>query len=82
MLTAKGKAEILGATFVGGPAGDMISQITMGMTNGLDLSKTGSGVSPYPSYSDAVKNLTDQFNRTKLTPFVKGLLQTIVRFRR
>ena len=59
MLTVKGKSEILGATFVGGPAGDMISQITMGMANGLDLSKTGSAVSPYPSYCDAVKNLTD-----------------------
>ena len=67
---------------MGGPAGDMISQITMGMKNDLDLSKLNGGVSPYPSYGDALKNTTDQFNRTKLTPFTKGLLRTIIRFRR
>lgn len=33
VLTKQGKADILGATFVGGPAGDMISQITMAMSN-------------------------------------------------
>lgn len=82
VLTVQGKPTILGATFVGGPAGDMISQITMGMSTGLDLSKTGAGVSPYPSYADAIKNLTDQFNRTKLTPFVSGLLKKIVNLRR
>ena len=82
VLTAQGKPGILGATFVGGPAGDMISQITMGMVNRKNLSHTGSAISPYPSYSDAVKNLTDQFNRTKLTPFVKGLLSKIVSIRR
>lgn len=82
VLTKEGKADILGATFVGGPAGDMISQITMGMVNGLNLSHTGSGVSPYPSYADGIKNLTDQFNRTKLTPFVSGLLNTIIKIRR
>lgn len=59
VLTKHGKADILGATFVGGPAGDMISQITMGMSNGLKLSQTGSAVSPYPSYADGIKNLTD-----------------------
>lgn len=60
----------------------MISQITLGMVNGLHLGQTGSAVSPYPSYADAVKNLTDQFNKTRLTPFVKGLLGTIVKMRR
>lgn len=82
VLTVQGKPDILGATFVGGPAGDMISQITMGMSNGLKLSQTGAGVSAYPTYSDAIKNLTDQFNRTKLTPFVSGLLNFVVRMRR
>ena len=49
----------MGATFVGGPAGDMITTITMGLKNKIDLSKIGGGVSPYPSYSDGIKNLTD-----------------------
>lgn len=59
ILTKEGKADILGATFVGGPAGDMISQVTMCMVNGLKISATGAGVSPYPSYADGIKNLTD-----------------------
>lgn len=59
VLTKQGKPDILGATFVGGPAGDMISQITMGMVNGWNIGKTGSAVTPYPSYADGVKNLTD-----------------------
>ena len=82
VLTVEGKPDILGATFVGGPAGDMISQVTMAMSNGLNLGQMGSSVSPYPSYADAVKNLTDQFNRTKLTPFVSKLLSTVVLLRR
>ena len=82
ILTTAGKPEILGATFVGGPAGDMISQVTMAMVNKKNISHSGMAVSPYPSYADGIKNLTDQFNRTKLTPFVSRLLTTIVKCRR
>lgn len=39
--TKKGSDEILGATSVGGPAGELISILTAGMTNGLGLSKIG-----------------------------------------
>ena len=37
VLTKKGSAEILGATFVGGPAGDMINMIVVGMKNKKNL---------------------------------------------
>ena len=60
----------------------MISQVTMGLDNKLDLSNLAAGVSPYPSYTDGVKNLTDQFNKTKLTPFTKTLLRKVIEFRR
>jgi pyruvate/2-oxoglutarate dehydrogenase complex dihydrolipoamide dehydrogenase (E3) component len=78
ILTRKGSSKILGATVVGGPAGDMICQITMAMYNKLDVSQVGAAVSPYPCYSDGIKNLTDQFNRTKLTPFTKSFLRGIL----
>ena len=41
---AKGGKQILGATAVGGPAGDMISQFTMAMVNKLDISQSGAAV--------------------------------------
>ena len=63
ILTKKNSPEILGATFVGGPAGDMISQVTMSLHNNLNLTKIGAAVSPYPSYTDGIKQITDQYNR-------------------
>jgi len=55
----KGSDTILGATFVGGPAGDMIQQITVAMHNGVGLSKAANMVSIYPTYADGIKGLTD-----------------------
>ena len=49
----------MGATIVGGPAGDMISIVTTGMKNKLKLDALGAGVFPYPSYGDIIKALSD-----------------------
>ena len=57
--TTKGGDEILGATSVGGPAGELISILTAGMTNGLGLSKIGQGVYPYPTWAEGIKHLAD-----------------------
>ena len=77
----KGSGEILGATIVGGPAGDMISIVTAGMKNKLKLDALGAGVFPYPSYGDIIKALSDQFNRTKLTSTSKAFLRGIIKLR-
>lgn len=55
----KGSDEILGATAVGGPAGELISLLTSGMHNGLGLSKIGASVYPYPSWAEGIKHLAD-----------------------
>jgi len=65
ILTKKGTDEILGATAVGGPAGELIMTLTSGMHNGLGLSKIGACVYPYPSWSEGIKHLSDQYNRTQ-----------------
>ena len=57
--TKEGSDEILGATLVGGPAGDMISQITTAMFNGLGLAKLGACVYPYPTYAESFRHLHD-----------------------
>ncbi len=69
----KGTDQIVGATIVARHAGDMISEITLAMTHGLGLKKIGSTVHPYPTQAEAIRKLSDQFNRTRLTPFVKLL---------
>jgi pyruvate/2-oxoglutarate dehydrogenase complex dihydrolipoamide dehydrogenase (E3) component len=62
--TKKGTDEILGATVVGGPAGELIMILTSGMHNGLGLSKIGACVYPYPSWAEGIKHLSDQYNRS------------------
>lgn len=73
--TRKGTDQILGATIVAPHAGDLISEITLAMTHGLGLKKIGSTIHPYPTQAEAIRKLGDQFNRTRLTPFVKSLFR-------
>ena len=68
----KGTDKIVGATIVAEHAGDLISELSLAMTNNLGLKKIGSTIHPYPTQSEAIRRLGDQYNRTRLTPFVKG----------
>jgi pyruvate/2-oxoglutarate dehydrogenase complex dihydrolipoamide dehydrogenase (E3) component len=70
----KGTDIIVGATIVARHAGDLIAEITLAMTHGLGLKKIGSTIFPYPTQAEAIRKLGDQFNRTRLTPFVKAAL--------
>ncbi len=75
VLTRRGTDQILGATIVAPHAGDLISEITVAMKNGLGLKQLGSTIHPYPTQAEAIRKLGDQFNRTRLTPFVKSLFR-------
>lgn len=82
VLTSKGSDKIVGATIVAAHAGDLISEITLAMTHGLGLKKIASTIHPYPTQADAIRRLGDQYNRTRLTPFVKSLFNTWLRWTR
>ncbi|MCC7338755.1 MAG: mercuric reductase [Pirellulaceae bacterium] len=69
----KGTDQIVGATIVARSAGDLISEVTLAMTNRIGLGKIASTIHPYPTQAEAIRKLGDQFNRTKLTPFVKSI---------
>lgn len=69
----KGADTIVGATVVAHHAGDLISEITLAMNNGLGLKAIGNTIHPYPTQAEAIRKLGDQYNRTRLTPFVKWL---------
>jgi len=72
---APGKDRILGATVVGPHAGDLISLMSLAMTNGLGLAALAQTILPYPSLAEAFKRAADARNRTRLTPWVQSLLQ-------
>lgn len=77
-----GSDRILGATIVGEHAGELLSEITLAMTKRLGLGAIGSTIHPYPTWSDAVRKLADQYNRTRLTPSVKWAFQKWLAWRR
>ena len=69
----KGTDTIVGATIVAPHAGDLIAELSLAITHGLGLKQIGSTIHPYPTHAEAIRKLGDQFNRTRLTPFVKRL---------
>lgn len=78
----KGTDTILGATIVARHAGEMINELSLAMTAGVGLSAIGRTIHPYPTQAEAVKKLADAYNRTRLTPLVKRLLTTWLKWQR
>jgi pyruvate/2-oxoglutarate dehydrogenase complex dihydrolipoamide dehydrogenase (E3) component len=78
----KGTDRILGATLVAENAGDMLSEITVAMAAGRGLTTIGAAIHPYPTHAEVMKKAADAYNRTRLTPRVKRLMQWWLRLRR
>ncbi len=79
ILAQPRSGRILGATIVGRNAGDLISEITLAMTQGVTLGKIAHVIHPYPTQADAIRRLGDQFNRARVTP---GLMRWMERYLR
>ena len=71
--TMKGTDKILGATIVASHAGDMISEITTAIVGKIGLGTIANVIHPYPTQAEAIKQIGDMYNRTKLTPTIKKL---------
>jgi pyruvate/2-oxoglutarate dehydrogenase complex dihydrolipoamide dehydrogenase (E3) component len=69
----RGSDRIVGATVVARHAGEMISELTLAMVGRLGLKKLADTIHPYPTQAEAIKQVADAYNRTRLTPFVKWL---------
>ena len=78
----KGSDEILGATIVARHAGEMISEISVAMAAKLGLGKLASVIHPYPTQTEAIRQCGDAYNRMRLTPTVKKLMQRWLAWRR
>ncbi len=70
----KGTDEVVGATVVAAHAGDLIGELTLAMKGKLGLKTIGATIHPYPTQAEAIRKTGDLFNRTRLTPFVKKLM--------
>ncbi|MEE4609423.1 MAG: mercuric reductase [Desulfobacteraceae bacterium] len=78
----KGTDKIVGATIVASNAGDMISEITLAMTHKLGLGHIADTIHPYPTQAEAIRQVADAYNRTRLTPFAKALFSRLMAWRR
>jgi len=82
IMVEDGSDRILGATIVSSHAGDMISEISVAMNNGVGLAGIGATIHPYPTQAEAARKLGDAYNRTRLTPFAKSALGGWLRWTR
>jgi pyruvate/2-oxoglutarate dehydrogenase complex dihydrolipoamide dehydrogenase (E3) component len=71
----KGTDEIVGATVVAAHAGELIGELTLAMKGKLGLKTVGATIHPYPTQAEAIRKTGDLYNRTRLTNFVKSLMQ-------
>jgi hypothetical protein len=55
-------------------AGDLIGELTLAMKGTLGLKTIGATIHPYPTQAEAIRKTGDLYNRTRLTPFVKKLM--------
>lgn len=77
-----GTDKLLGATIVARHAGEMISEVTLAMTAGLGLRAISSVIHPYPTQAEAIRQVADAYNRTRLTPFLRRLSARLMAWRR
>ncbi|MFO7957914.1 MAG: mercuric reductase [Candidatus Brocadiia bacterium] len=78
----EGTDRILGATIVARHAGEMLSELTLAIEQGIGLKDLSSVIHPYPTQAEAIRHVADEYNRTRLTPFWKGLFERLMAWRR
>ncbi|MEW6157587.1 MAG: mercuric reductase [Verrucomicrobiota bacterium] len=82
VLVRKGTDKIVGATIVARHAGEMISEISVAISEGIGLSKLAQVIHPYPTQAEAIKQVADAYQRTRLTPFIRSILERWMRVTR
>ncbi len=71
----EGTDRIVGATIVASHAGEMISELTLAISNRIGLGAIADVIRPYPTQAEAIKKIADAYNRGRLTPTLKRLLR-------
>lgn len=68
--------KILGGTIVARHAGNMISELTLAITQGLKASALSTTIHPYPTQAEVLRRIGDVYNRTRLSPTVSHIFKT------
>ena len=76
------RGKLLGATIVARHAGEMIGEVVLAMNSGLGLGAIADTILPYPTQAEVLKRVGDAYNRARLTPVFKRLLEHILKWRR
>ncbi|MCP5055675.1 MAG: mercuric reductase [bacterium] len=78
----KGTDQIVGATIVAAHAGDLITQLTLAITQKIGLGTFTNVIFPYPTQGEALKRAAGAYTRTRLTPTLKRLFEGWLALRR
>ena len=70
---AAGTDRILGATMVAEHAGEIITELTAAIVNGVGLGGLGKTIHPYPTQAEAIRKAADAHSRERLTPRAKRI---------
>jgi pyruvate/2-oxoglutarate dehydrogenase complex dihydrolipoamide dehydrogenase (E3) component len=71
----KGSDEIVGATIVASHAGELISQLSLAIKNGLTLGAITGTIYPYPTQAEAIKKAATLWRKSLLTEGTKRILR-------
>jgi pyruvate/2-oxoglutarate dehydrogenase complex dihydrolipoamide dehydrogenase (E3) component len=82
VLVAEGDDEIVGATIVGRHAGELIATVVVAMESGAGLADLAGVVWPYPTRSQALGAIADQYQRSRIGPRGRGVLARWMAWRR
>ncbi|CAN1489079.1 Lpd Pyruvate/2-oxoglutarate dehydrogenase complex, dihydrolipoamide dehydrogenase (E3) component, and related enzymes [Rhabdaerophilaceae bacterium] len=74
ILTVPGKDRILGATIIGGQAGEILAEFTLAMRHGLGLNAILSTIHAYPTMAEANKYAAGVWKKANAPGFVLRLL--------
>lgn len=67
--------RILGGTIVARHSGEMISELTLAITSGLKMGALSATIHPYPTQAEVLRKIGDAYNRSRLTPGIKRVLE-------
>jgi pyruvate/2-oxoglutarate dehydrogenase complex dihydrolipoamide dehydrogenase (E3) component len=78
----KGTDKILGATIVARHAGEMIGEVSLAMVGRIGLKTLAGVIHPYTTQAEAIKQVADMYNRTRLTPGTRKWFERFMAWRR
>ncbi len=78
----KGSDRIVGGTIVSRHAGELIGELGLAIVGKIGLGTLASVIHPYPTQAEALRQVGDLYNRTRLTPGVKKLFTRLLAWRR